>query len=53
VRDAAQKQRDSPLSDGQEATEAWVGNEVPTANAAIAISARLASVKKQAFVVII
>ena len=52
VRDAAQMQRDSPLSDGQEATEAWVG-EVPTANAAIEISARLAVVKKQVFVVII
>jgi hypothetical protein len=47
---AAQKQRNSPLSDSQEATEAWVGKEVSTTNAAIEISARLASVKKQVFV---
>lgn len=30
---------DSPLGDGQEAAEVWVGKEVSTANAALAISA--------------
>jgi hypothetical protein len=42
--------RDSPLGDGQEAAEVWVGKEVPTANAALAISAPipwLAHVMKQ------
>jgi hypothetical protein len=41
---------DSPLGDGQEAAEVWVGKEVPTANAALPISAPirwLAHVMKQ------
>ena len=41
---------DSPFGDGQEAAEVWVGKEVPTANAALAISAPipwLAHVMKQ------
>jgi hypothetical protein len=51
-----QEQRDSPLSDRQEATKDWAGKEVPTANATIAISApipSLAPAMKQLFLIII
>jgi hypothetical protein len=56
VRDAAQQQRDLPLSEDPEVTEALVGKEIPTANAAIAILApipSLAPVMEQMFLAII
>lgn len=48
--------RDSPWGDGQEAAEVWAGKEVPTANAALAISAPipwLAHVMKQIVLAIV
>ena len=47
---------DSPLGDGQEAAEVWLGKEAPTANAALAISAPipwLAHVMKQIVLAIV
>jgi hypothetical protein len=47
---------DSPLGDGQEAAEVCVGKEVPTANAALAISAPIpwwAHVMKQIVLAIV